>query len=122
MTKRDLPPLRALKAFEAFARLGSLSSAARELGVTGWAVSYQVKSLEQKLGVQLLRRDTKRAELTKSGKAYFPSVRDAFDLVEAQTRAIKATLIMSSTVDSSLGHHDVLFHDLLDGTKDRLPP
>lgn len=85
MTKRDLPPLRALKAFEAFARFGSLSSAARELGVTRWAVSYQVKSLEQKLGVQLLRRDTKRAELTRSGKAYFPSVRDAFDLVEAQT-------------------------------------
>jgi LysR family transcriptional regulator, glycine cleavage system transcriptional activator len=48
-----------------------------------------VKSLEQRLGVQLFRRDARRAELTQAGHTYFPPVREAFDLIEAQTRALK---------------------------------
>ncbi|MCA3555688.1 LysR substrate-binding domain-containing protein [Aestuariivirga sp.] len=89
MARRDLPPLRALTAFEAAARLGSFRLAAGELGITRSAVSHQVKSLEQRLGVQLFRRDARRAELTQAGHTYFPPVRDAFDMVEAQTRALK---------------------------------
>lgn len=89
MARRDLPPLRALTAFEAAARLGSFRLAASELGITRSAVSHQVKSLEQRLGVQLFRRDARRAELTQAGQTYFPPVRDAFDMVEAQTRALK---------------------------------
>ena len=89
MARRDLPPLRALTAFEAAARLGSFRLAAGELGITRSAVSHQVKLLEQRLGVQLFRRDARRAELTQAGQTYFPPVREAFDLIEAQTRALK---------------------------------
>lgn len=89
MPRRDLPPLRALTAFEAAARLGSFRLAAAELGITRSAVSHQVKLLEQRLGVQLFRRDARRAELTKAGHSYFPPVREAFDQIEAQTRALK---------------------------------
>lgn len=89
MARRDLPPLRALTAFEAAARLGSFRLAAGELGITRSAVSHQVKALEQRLGVQLFRRDARRAELTQAGHTYFAPVREAFDLIEAQTRALK---------------------------------
>jgi len=81
--------LRALTAFEAAARLGSFRLAAGELGITRSAVSHQVKALEQRLGVQLFRRDARRAELTQSGHAYYPAIREAFDQIEAQTRALR---------------------------------
>jgi len=89
LARRDLPPLRALTSFEAAARLGSFRLAAGELGVTRSAVSHQVKSLEQRLGIQLFRRDARRAELTPTGHTYYPVVRDAFDQIEAQTRALR---------------------------------
>lgn len=89
MPKRDLPPLRALTAFEAAARLGSFRLAASELGITRSAVSHQVKSLEQKLGVQFFKRDSRRAELTSAGQSYYPPVRDAFDQIAAQTRSLR---------------------------------
>jgi LysR family transcriptional regulator, glycine cleavage system transcriptional activator len=89
LPRRDLPPLRALTAFEAAARLGSFRLAAAELGITRSAVSHQVKALEQQLGLQLFKRDARRAELTQAGHAYFPPVRDAFDQIEAQTRNLR---------------------------------
>lgn len=92
MPRRDLPPLRALTAFEAAARLGSFRMSANELGITRSAVSHQVKLLEDRLGVQLFRRDARRAELTQAGQSYFPMVRDAFDQIEAQTRAIRPSV------------------------------
>lgn len=97
MAKRDLPPLRALTAFEAAARLGSFRLAAGELNITRSAVSHQVKALEQRLGIQLFRRDARRAELTQAGQLYFPVVRDAFDQIEMQTRAMRP-----STSDNDL--------------------
>ena len=97
MPRRDLPPLRALTAFEAAARLGSFRLAANELSITRSAVSHQVKSLEQRLGVQLFRRDARRAELTELGHTYYPAVRDAFDQIEVQTRALRP-----STADNEL--------------------
>jgi len=87
--KRDLPPLRALTAFEAAARLGSFRLAAGELGITRSAISHQVKGLEQRLGVQLFRRDARRAELTQIGQAYYPAIRDAFDQIEMHTRTLR---------------------------------
>ena len=75
MTKRDLPPLRALTAFEAAARLGSFRRAADELGLTRSAISHQIKALEEVLGVDLFSRDGKRAELSGPGLIYFPAVR-----------------------------------------------
>lgn len=89
MPKRDLPPLRALTAFEAAARLGSFRLAAGELGITRSAVSHQVKALEQRLGVQFFRRDARRAELTQIGHIYYPAIREAFDQIESQTRALR---------------------------------
>jgi LysR family transcriptional regulator, glycine cleavage system transcriptional activator len=97
LPKRDLPPLRALTAFEAAARLGSFRAAAAELGITRSAVSHQVKLLEDRLGITLFRRDARRAELTISGQAYFPTIKDAFDQIEAHTKAVKP-----STVDNEL--------------------
>ncbi len=81
--------MRALTAFEAAARLGSFRLAAGELGITRSAVSHQVKALEQRLGVQLFRRDARRAELTQAGHAYYPAIRDAFDQIETQTRGLR---------------------------------
>lgn len=89
MARRDLPPLRALTAFEAAARLGSFRLAAGELGITRSAVSHQVKALEQRLGVQFFRRDARRAELTQVGQTYYPPIREAFDQIEIQTRALR---------------------------------
>lgn len=89
MTKRNLPPLRALTAFEAAARLGSFRRAADELGLTRSAISHQIKALEDVLGVDLFSRDGKRAELSGPGLIYFPAVREAFDQIESQTQVIR---------------------------------
>jgi LysR family transcriptional regulator, glycine cleavage system transcriptional activator len=97
LAKRELPPLRALTAFEAAARLGSFRAAATELGITRSAVSHQVKLLEDRMGLTLFRRDARRAELTTAGQTYFPTIKDAFDQIEAHTKAVKP-----STVDNEL--------------------
>jgi LysR family transcriptional regulator, glycine cleavage system transcriptional activator len=97
LAKRDLPPLRALTAFEAAARLGSFRAAATELGITRSAVSHQVKLLEDRMGLTLFRRDARRAELTTVGQSYFPTIKDAFDQIEAHTKAVKP-----STLDNEL--------------------
>ncbi len=93
MAKRDLPPLRALTAFEAAARLGSFRAAANEMGITRSAVSHQVKLLEDRLGLPLFRRDARHAELTTAGQAYYPTIRDAFDQIEAHTRAVRPAVV-----------------------------
>ena len=93
MVKRDLPPLRALTAFEAAARLGSFRAAANEMGITRSAVSHQVKLLEDRLGLPLFRRDARHAELTTAGQAYYPTIRDAFDQIEAHTRAVRPAVV-----------------------------
>jgi len=93
LPKRDLPPLRALTAFEAAARLGSFRAAASELGITRSAISHQIKLLEERLGLSLFRRDARRAELTTAGQAYFPTIRDAFDQIEAHTRAVRPSAV-----------------------------
>lgn len=81
---RRLPPLNALRAFEASARHGSFTRAAGELFVTPAAVSHQVKALEDFLGLELFRRERNGLQLTDSGRAYLPGVREAFDrLIEA---------------------------------------
>lgn len=90
LSKRELPPLRSLAAFEAVARLGSFRKAADELCISRWAVSHRVKLLEEKLGVQLLERHVRPTDLTKAGHAYFPTVSEALDLIEIQTRFIRS--------------------------------
>jgi LysR family glycine cleavage system transcriptional activator len=76
---RRLPPLNALKAFEAAARHESFTLAARELCVTQGAVSQQVKALEAELGCRLFNREHRRLVITAAGRSYLAVVRDAFD-------------------------------------------
>lgn len=63
-----LPPLSMLRAFEAAARCGGFSAAGRELNVTHAAVAQQVRGLEDRLGVQLMRRDGRGLSLTGEGR------------------------------------------------------
>src|SRR6478736_2918992 len=78
---RRLPPLNALKAFEAAARHESFTRAAEELCVTQGAVSHQVKALEAELGLKLFNRERQRLVITEAGRTYLVVVRDAFDRI-----------------------------------------
>lgn len=88
MTRR-LPPLNALRAFEAAARHLSFTKAAKELNVTQAAISHQVKLLEETLGLSLFRRLNRRLLLTDAGQAYLPPLRDAFDAMAAATERLQ---------------------------------
>ena len=81
--KRRLPSLNALRAFEAVARHLSMTKAAEELNVTPAAVSRQVKTLEDYLGVTLFRRANKALFLTDAGQACLPALTRGFDLLAA---------------------------------------
>jgi LysR family transcriptional regulator, glycine cleavage system transcriptional activator len=83
--QRRLPPLNALRAFEAAARLGSFKKAASELHVTHGAVSRHVQLLEDWLGVPMFRRLNRRVELTEPGKAYLAEIGVAFDRIALAT-------------------------------------
>ena len=85
---RRLPPLNALRVFEAAARHLSFTKAAEELHVTQAAISHQVKLLEDVLGVTLFRRLNRRLVLTDAGQTYMPPLRDAFDQMAAATRRL----------------------------------
>jgi LysR family glycine cleavage system transcriptional activator len=85
---RRLPPLNALKAFEAAARSESFTRAAGELNVTQGAVSHQVKALEQTLGIKLFNREHQRLAITEAGREYLAVVRDAFDRIAVGTAHI----------------------------------
>lgn len=76
---RRLPPLNALRAFEASARHLSFTRAADELAVTPAAVSHQVKALEDLLGVTLFRRTKRALLLTDEAQAVLPGIRDGFE-------------------------------------------
>ena len=80
---RKLPPLAALRAFEAAARNENFTAAAAELGMTQAAVSYQVKALEDRIGSALFLREKGRARLTPLGARLLPTLSQAFDAIEA---------------------------------------
>ena len=82
---RRLPPLNALKAFEAAARHESFTRAAEELCVTQGAVSHQVKALEAELGLKLFSREPQRLVITEAGSDYLVVVRDALDRIAVGT-------------------------------------
>jgi len=85
---RRLPPLNALKAFEAAARSESLTRAAQELCVTQGAVSQQVKALEATLGIKLFVRERQRLAITDAGREYLAVVRDALDRIAVGTERL----------------------------------
>ena len=85
---RRLPPLNALKAFEAAARSESFTRAAEELNVTQGAVSHQVKALEAILRVKLFNRERQRLVITEAGREYLAVVRDALDRIAVGTERL----------------------------------
>ena len=80
---RQLPPLTAIRTFEAAARNENFTAAAAELGMTQAAVSYQVKALEERLGAKLFVRERGRVKLTPLGTRLLPPLSQAFDAIEA---------------------------------------
>ena len=84
-----LPPLTALRAFDAAARHMSFAKAADELHVTPAALSYQIKALEEHLGSPLFRRLNRAVELTEAGKVLAPGIKDGFQTLTAAWRSTK---------------------------------
>jgi LysR family glycine cleavage system transcriptional activator len=86
----DLPPLDALRVFEAAARRLSFAAAAEELHLTASAVSHRIKALEEQLGLVLFERMTRRVSLTPAGRAYAAAVADAIAILREATRRLAA--------------------------------
>jgi DNA-binding transcriptional LysR family regulator len=86
--KRRLPSLNALRAFEAAARLGRMTDAARELGVTHGAVSRQVRALEDVMGIKLFEGPKNSLVLTESGVLLLPELTASLDRIERAVLAI----------------------------------
>ncbi len=86
-----LPPLTALRAFDAAARHASFARAAAELGVTPAALSFQIKNLEEHLGTPLFHRRNRAVDLTEAGRALAPGAADAFVTLAAAWRAARRT-------------------------------
>lgn len=89
MSANRLPPLNPLRAFEATARHGSVTAAARELNVTHGAISHQIKALETILDVPLFERGAQRFKLTPQGALLLPTVSRAFEDIATTTALIK---------------------------------
>ncbi len=99
---RPLPPLNALRAFEAAARLLSFTRAAEEMNVTQAAISHQVKGLEERLGVKLFRRLPRHLLLTEEGQALLPDLRDAFNRMALAVERISARSATGTLTVSSM--------------------
>jgi LysR family glycine cleavage system transcriptional activator len=84
-----LPPLNALRVLEAAARHLSFKEAAAELSITQAAVSHQIKSLEEYLGVELFRRAGRGVQLTEAARACLPRLREGFDSLAAAVEMIR---------------------------------
>lgn len=76
-TPQSLPPLEWIRVFEAAARLGSFTAAAKELGLTQAAVSQRIRNLELRLGAQLFNRQARGVILSTQGEAWLPPVQAA---------------------------------------------
>ncbi|HWB49551.1 MAG TPA: transcriptional regulator GcvA [Stellaceae bacterium] len=85
-----LPPLSALRAFEAAARLQSFSRAADELNVTPAAISHQIRALEEDLGVSLFNRRNRAVELTASARVLLPGLTEAFAGIQNAMRRLRS--------------------------------
>ena len=105
---RDLPPLNALRAFEAAARLQSFSQAAEELSVTHGAVSRQIRALEAQLGVALFVKDGRGVKLTEAGMRLRDVAFDTFErLREVCQRYGIARLEVFGSAARGTAHSDV---------------
>jgi len=99
---QPLPPLNALRAFEAIARHLSFAKAADELHVTPAALSHQMRALEDQLGLELFHRRTRAIELTDAGRLIYPGLQSGFETVRNAMRQLERTrdrnvLVISAT-------------------------
>src|ERR1700704_3021729 len=96
-----MPPLNALRAFEAAARHLSLTRAAQELHVTAGALSHQIRGLEDLLGLKLFERHVRSIALTSAGRQLFPGLQTGFghirDAVAGLTEANNERILVIST-------------------------
>src|SRR6266704_367546 len=104
---RKLPPLKALRAFEAAGRHMSFKAAADELGLTPTAISHQIRLLEAVLGRALFRRRPRPLTLTPAGVALFPVARSSFDsiaeaIATVRREDVSQRLRVATTAGSSL--------------------
>ncbi|MEM7440610.1 MAG: LysR substrate-binding domain-containing protein [Pseudomonadota bacterium] len=101
---RNLPPLNALRAFEAAGRLGSFTRAAAELNVSHSAISRHVRGLEARLNVHLFAKTAKGVELTEPGRTYLARLTPVFDEISDATEDLtgvpspKVTLTSEQTI------------------------
>lgn len=86
---KSLPPLTALRAFEATARLGGFSAASRVLNVTHAAVAQQVRGLEEHLGVALVQRDGRGLVLTPEGATFAASLSEGFGSIQSAVQTLR---------------------------------
>ena len=85
-----LPPLNALRAFDASARQLSFTRAAEELFVTQAAISHQIKALEEYLGLKLFMRKNRSLLLTEEGQSYYLDIKDIFNSLNDATEKLLA--------------------------------
>ncbi|GLO16106.1 transcriptional regulator [Pseudomonas putida] len=83
------PPLRAVRTFEAFARHGGVTAAARELNVSASAISHQLHLLEEFLGQALTVRHGRNLILTEHGREYYRAIRSAFAVLRSATDHVR---------------------------------
>ncbi len=99
---RRLPPLSAVRVFEAAARHEHFTTAAEELGMTQAAVSYQIRSLEERVGVKLFERSKGRVKLTEAGRRLLTPLSEAFDRIDGAFSALRteddSMLAISTTI------------------------
>lgn len=101
MTKQ-IPPLRPLQAFEAVGRVGSVTAAAEELGVTPGAVSQLLRILESQLGVRLYRREGRTLRMTEQARLYFENVTEGFERLRDAGRILERNQRLSLLTVSAL--------------------
>jgi LysR family glycine cleavage system transcriptional activator len=100
--RRPLPPLNALRAFEATARHASFSKAADELHVTPAALSHQIRGLEELLGLKLFHRRARAIEMTEEARLIYPGIRTGFESLRSAVEQLDRTrqdriLVVSSS-------------------------
>lgn len=107
---RSLPPLNALRAFEAAGRHGSFSAAAQELGVAHSSISRHVRGLEQRLGVQLFREAARGVALSPEGQAYLAQISPVFDVLSEATEAMtgRASGVITISSEPTFATHFIM--------------
>lgn len=107
----DFPPIASLRSFEAVARLGSVTLAAKELHVTHSAISQQIKTLEALTGVTLFIRHGRRMRISEEGRLYALQIRGALNSIADATRLIRTppqVTELTVAVLPSFGNHWLL--------------